>query len=188
MRSTLDSPAVKRLLLAALWLAGCTQTVVVGSRYVKSERIAAGAAANLVVTIADEPALAGTTLQVPTGALASDTTLTLELGSTDIADDPSGPVAVWGPSGTTFATPATLSLPFTLPADATTSELEVEVLEDNGTRITLPNSALVIDTTNRLVRFSVSGFTRFQPKRHRPCTSNAKCNSGQFCLAGDCVP
>lgn len=141
----------------------CGTEKTVGSRFVKSELISATRGGSIGVTQAEEPALAGTTLAVPPSALLVDSRLTLELGLTDLSSTPRGPVAIWGPSGTTFSPEAKLTMPIVLQSADEASLLEIVVEEENGTRFVIPNEQLTIDTTAHLVTFSVKGFTRFQP-------------------------
>lgn len=140
----------------------CGTEKTVGSRFVKSELISASRGGSIGVSQAEEPALAGTTLAVPPNALGQDARLTLELGLTDLSSSPRGPVAVWGPSGTTFTTPARLTMPLLVNADEA-HLIEIVVEEGDGTRFVIPNDQLTIDTSAKLVTFSVKGFTRFQP-------------------------
>src|SRR5205823_3928495 len=74
--------------------------------------------------------IAGAAVEVPAGALAAPTTITIEPGA-DIGragSAPVGPAAVFGPSGTTFAVPVEVTLPFeaaTLPAGRTAADIVV---------------------------------------------------------------
>jgi hypothetical protein len=143
------------------WACGTDRTV--GSRFVKSELVSAARGGTISVSAGEEPQLAGTRLTVPAGALSADTQLTLELGRAAIAASPRGPVAVWGPSGTTFATPARLTLPVALQGPEEAALLEISVEEADGSRFVIPSSELTVDVGAGLVSFPVKGFTRFQP-------------------------
>ena len=100
---------------ALLVLAACgTQTV--GSRYVKSDNVVASQGKTIAVSDKDSALLAGTSLDIPSGALAQDTVITLEVGVDSLldADTAAGPVTTWGPAGTHFSTPARMTLPLTV--------------------------------------------------------------------------
>ncbi|MBK7861598.1 MAG: hypothetical protein IPJ65_23880 [Archangiaceae bacterium] len=91
-------------------------TQQVGSKYVKTEKISASQGGSLTVAASDSPELAGAKLVIPPGALAADQEITLELGSAPITqggDKAAGQVALWGPSGTRFAMPVEMTLPYT---------------------------------------------------------------------------
>ena len=90
-------------LAACTFIYACGQESNVGSRFVKSEQVAASKGAAISVSAAEEPELAGSALDIPAGALGTDTTITLELGLKAITESPRGPVAIWGPSGTIFS-------------------------------------------------------------------------------------
>src|SRR4051794_39563448 len=95
--------------VAAFALAVSCQPSQIGSRYVKSSNVGP-AGASIEVTDADSHVLAGTRLEVGQGAIANDTTLTLELGVTDlVAHGAAGPVAVWEPSGLEFLQPVKMT-------------------------------------------------------------------------------
>src|SRR5215210_3310785 len=94
--------------IAVVLCCACTPTQQVGSKYVKSEKVTASQGATLTVSAAESPELAGTTLVIEPGALATDTEIQLELGTVSITDDgvkSAGPTALWGPRGTTFSKP-----------------------------------------------------------------------------------
>ncbi|MER2559911.1 MAG: hypothetical protein ABTQ32_04280 [Myxococcaceae bacterium] len=141
----------------------CGQESNVGSRFVKSEQVAASKGAAISVSAAEEPELAGSALDIPAGALGGDTTITLELGLKAITESPRGPVAIWGPSGTVFSKPARMTLPLALLSSAELAQVEVLVEESDGRRFSIPRSELMIDAAAKSVTFSVNGFTRFQP-------------------------
>lgn len=141
----------------------CGQESNVGSRFVKSEQVAASKGAAISVSAAEEPELAGSALDIPAGALGGDTTITLELGLKAITESPRGPVAIWGPSGTVFSKPARMTLPLALLSSAELAQVEILVEESDGRRFSIPRSELMIDAAAKSVTFSVNGFTRFQP-------------------------
>lgn len=154
-------PAVFSVAVVLGYACGTEQTV--GSRFVKSELVSSARGGEIAVAPAEEPALAGAKLSVPPNALAKDATLTLELGMTDVSSAPRGPVAIWGPSGTLFSTPAKLTLPLVLSSPDETASIEIVVEEADGRRFVIPNAELTIDAAGRFVTFPVKGFTRFQP-------------------------
>jgi hypothetical protein len=170
---------------ALLVLAACgTQTV--GSRYVKSENVTVSQGKVIAVSDKDSALLAGTSLEIPSGALSQDTVITLEVGIDNLVDtdDVAGPVAIWGPAGTRFSKPARMTLPLTV--NESGDEIAILVREADGTESELPSSAVTIDAQGRAV-FEVSGFTSFQPLRRRACQTNATCGPRQVCRAGRCV-
>ncbi len=150
-------------LAACTFIYACGQESNVGSRFVKSEQVAASKGAAISVSAAEEPELAGSALDIPAGALGTDTTITLELGLKAITETPRGPVAIWGPSGTIFSKPARMTLPLALTSSAELAQVEILVEESDGRRFFIPRSELMIDAAAKSVTFSVNGFTRFQP-------------------------
>lgn len=157
----------RNLALAAFavctFIYACGQESSVGSRFVKSEQVAASKGAAISVSAAEEPALAGLALDIPAGSLGADTTITLELGLKAITEQPRGPVAIWGPSGTVFSKPARMTLPLSLSSSDELAQLEILVEESDGRRFSIPRSELMVDAAAKSVTFSVNGFTRFQP-------------------------
>ena len=171
---------------ALLVLAACdTQTV--GSRYVKSENVGASQGKTIAVSDKDSALLAGTSLDIPSGALAQDTVITLEVGVDSLldADTAAGPVTTWGPAGTHFSKPARMTVPLTV--NESGDEISVLVREADGTQFELPSSAVTLDAQGRAT-FTIDGFTSFQPMRRRPCMANAQCAQGQVCRNGRCRP
>src|SRR5450432_3785038 len=99
MGATMQTHICRRLLLAAVLCCSCSNTQGLGSRYVAEQTVTASQGGTLTVAAADSPELAGTQLQIPAGALAADTHITLELGSTALVqghDHVAGVVAIWG--------------------------------------------------------------------------------------------
>jgi Cys-rich repeat protein len=171
-------------------LSACGPVENAGSRYVVSQHVAASQGALISVARSGAPALDGTVLDVPAGALKADTTLTLELGPEPItatAAQAAGPVAVWGPSGTVFSVPAELTLPYTLTGTQSASRLYVQVQEQDGTRSIVAHDKLTVDPATKTIRFAVAGFTSFQPGvAPAECQTNADCVTGEVCVAGQC--
>lgn len=120
----------------------CGQESTVGSRFVKSEQVAASKGAAISVSATEEAELAGSALDIPAGALGADTTITLELGLKAITESPRGPVAIWGPSGTIFSKPARMTLPLAL---ASSAELAGRDSRGGVRRAALHHSALGAD-------------------------------------------
>jgi PKD repeat protein len=118
------------------------------------------------VSSSESAELFGASIVVPPAALAGDTTITVALGLASIVGpgaEAAGPVAVWGPPGTRFRAPATMTLPYRLPAGRSARGLFVQVLESDGKRVAIEQPALQVDAAQRLVRFPVQGFSAFQP-------------------------
>jgi hypothetical protein len=162
MKHRLGIPVVL-LSLVVMVANACGVDSTVGSRFVKSERVAASKGAAISVSATEEPELAGTSLDVPPGALATDTTLTLELGLKPLTGNARGPVAIWGPAGTLFSSPVRMTLPLAMTTSSEVGLIEIQVEEADGRRFTIPNSELTVDATGTSVSFKVNGFTRFQP-------------------------
>ena len=174
------------------WL-GCSSQLPVGSKFVKSVPVAAAQGATITVSKSDDPLLAGTVLVIPAGALAADTTITITeglpvtlAGSTPTA---AGPVAQFGPSGTVFAKPVSITLPFTLGAGQTSSMLGVVGVEaDDQTNLVFGNADLTITAATSTLSFAASGFTRFGAILGAPvCPASLRCCDGQ-CSPNDVCP
>ena len=123
---------------AAACLACGTGTEQVGSRYVKSVMVPAATGATITVLANESGDLAGTVLDVPRGALARDTRLTLELGFAPVLSRPDeavGPPAIWGPAGMPFNPAARMTLPLWPGCNVIGKELYVEVVEPDGHRV-----------------------------------------------------
>ncbi len=180
-----------RTLRTTLWccavvaLAGCGPSQV-GSRFVKSQDVKAAQGAVIEVDAADSSALQGTRLALPGGALAHDTTITLELGSANLVAPSAvaSPVAVWEPSGLQFSQPATLTLPIDLPVGSDTSHLNIAVQEADGTTFRIPHNDLTISASR--VTFQIDGFTSFQANTQATCSTDSDCASGESCVNGGC--
>jgi hypothetical protein len=157
----LEVPVV--VLAVGLLAHACGTERTVGSRFVKSVRVVASRGAIISVSASEEPALAGTHLEIPPGALSADTTVTLELGLKPITEASRGPVAIWGPAGVVFSSPVRMTLPLALSNDTERSLVGVQVEEADGRRFTIPTSAVFVEASGSAVSFTVNGFTRFQP-------------------------
>jgi hypothetical protein len=150
-------------LIGTAVLAGCTgRSEMLASRYVKKQVIPASAGGTLTVSTSDSQMLAGLQIVVPPGALAADTELTVAYGTASPAGSASaGPSVDLGPDGTRFQVPATITVPFALPAGATQRQLVVDAIESNRQTYRIANSALTV--SGSFVSFGVNGFTQFQP-------------------------
>jgi hypothetical protein len=125
---------------------------------------------SLVVTASDSSTLAGTSVEVPPGALARDTVITVGpgVGSLVPLAQTAGYLVDLGPQGTAFDPSATVTLPFTFQHQAQVTQLVVDVLEADGTGYQIANSRLAIDggtapNTVGFVSFAVSRFSQFEP-------------------------
>jgi len=159
-----------------------------GSVHVKSALIEAAAGGSIEVTALDDYApFIGTKLQVPPGALAADTKITIDVYSNSLMDedaDAVGPAVEFGPSGTTFSEPVQVTLPLTEGLDAELAR--VYVRHGDGTREVLLAEQITVDAANNVLRFSVQHFTTYHPGRARGACRHVTCPSGQTCRGGQC--
>ena len=145
-------------------LAACNTQVTVGSRYAKSQRVLALTGGSVTVTMADDPALAGTSVQIPPNALSRDTTITiaeaaplpLPTGATAL-----GPAAELGPSDATFAQPITIVLPCRPSNGQGAGGLSVEGLDSAGATIRVSGSDITVDAAAGTVAFNTSRLVTF---------------------------
>jgi hypothetical protein len=167
---------------------GTGEPTQLGSIHVKSQQVTAAAGATMEITAAEHAELAGTKLVIPAGALQSDTKITIGIDPDALTDEDSevsGPVVVFGPSGTTFSAPAELSIPYSGLAEE--DLIRVVVREDSGAFHVLMPEHLTFDAATKTVRFRVEHFTRFQSRRaRRPC-AHLNCPSNT-CRRGRCQP
>lgn len=118
--------------------------------------------------------LANTSITIPSGALKSATTITIAQVTSGTGLSSDVLVADIGPTGTTFATPATVTIDYSsayltdinlLPADADTTHLKVVAMDPGVANETLPTTS--VDATNHTVSaktthlsdFAVLGYT-----------------------------
>jgi hypothetical protein len=104
-----------RACVPLLLLAACNDRMQVGSVHVKSGEIDAAAGGSLVVTAADHPQLAGTSITFPPGALAANTRVAIGLSEADLLRDgtrPDGPALYFAPVDTALRAPTTITVPF----------------------------------------------------------------------------
>ncbi|MFT3837283.1 MAG: hypothetical protein QM723_09840 [Myxococcaceae bacterium] len=172
------------LTCCCLALLACGPSMV-GSKFVKSQDVKANQGAVIEVSKSDSSVLNGTKLQVPAGALASDVTITLELGLKDLVNsNAASPVTTWKPDGLHFTTPATLTLPLTIAQGQSTDHLNIQVQEANGTTFRIPRSDLTIVGSS--VTFKIDGFTSFQANTQNACMTDSDCSMGEQCVNGGC--
>lgn len=103
-----------RACVSLLLLAACNDQMQVGSVHVKSGEIDAAAGGSLVVTAADHPQLAGTSIAFPPGALPASTRVAIGFSDASLLRDdtrPDGPALYFAPVGTALRAPATITVP-----------------------------------------------------------------------------
>ena len=182
-----------------LTLAGLFGTVAcgdealeLGSRFLKSETISASAGGGFVVTEADSTEFAGVAIDVPAGALADETTITVA-PSDDLAVEEDvqwvGPAMDFGPDGTEFSTPVTVTL--RVDSDLGEDDPVVRVVSADGTSEWIEAADIMVNGDDTW-SFPVDHFTSFQPGRRfrNPnlpetscsCAPSAVCISGAFCV------
>jgi hypothetical protein len=179
------SARVAPLFFATLLLA-CVQqsTANLGSMHVKSQRISALTGGTIEVTTADQqahptPSIAGTKIEIPAGALDTDTTITVDLGPASIMPAKAhtvGPAVELGPTPHTFSKPVTVSIPYQ--SDIHAKRLRIFTLEPSGARSVLRGSDLTLDRDKKLVQFQTTHFTSFQCGEDDP----------EPCDVGECGP
>jgi hypothetical protein len=152
-------------LMAYCSAAACgTSSFNVGSKFIKSQSILAAQGGILSVGPSESATYAGTQIEIPPNALAQDATITVAEGipvklPTD--GQVAGPVADFGPAGTSFSTQVLIRIPFVL-SGLGSSALEVQAVASDGTVIgTIANSALEIDAVHGTVSFLVSALASF---------------------------
>jgi hypothetical protein len=175
------------LLSVSLSAGGCSRSGDLGSRFVKSQRIVALEGGTVAVSKDESPELAGTRLVIPPGALAADTTVTLDLSTRAVIPSgarTAGPTAEWGPSGTALSIPAELTLPYRLGIWQASGDLFFAV-EHAGGSAELRPPLLSAEPATGLALAAISELGRVQPGAARLCGSDPEC-PGMRCLAGEC--
>jgi 6-phosphogluconolactonase (cycloisomerase 2 family)/uncharacterized protein YjdB len=108
----------------------------------------------------------GTAVTIPAGALASTVTISIAAGS-DVggaSDSILGPAAHFGPGGTPFAAPVTVTLPLTSGLPAGHSAAEVIVLErDDASGAVRRLRPASLDLATGRVTVQTTSFSTFQP-------------------------
>jgi hypothetical protein len=119
--------------------------------------------AEISITNNGDPMLAGTTLTIPSGALTTDQTITIERGTDQAKPGQTalGPSVRFLPDGLTFATPATLKLPFNKASLMPGQTVIVAVTSTSG-RTEMSGSGVVVDTETGIVTIAISHFTDYQ--------------------------
>jgi Cys-rich repeat protein len=180
--------SMKRALVAVaglLALAACGPNMI-GSRYVKSQEVGAGQSALITVSAAESPELAGTRMDIPVGALGATTTVTVELGLSSIlgSELAAGPVAVFGPAGTTFSGDVIVSLPVT--GIGTTDDISIVVEDEAGLSSEIDANQVALNAERNIATFRIRRLATFQPRRRVACNANSQCAMGLVCVNGRC--
>jgi len=180
-----------RSCIGLAFVAACgDDSMELGSRYLQSELVTADSGGRFTVTESDSEAFAGVGIDVPAGAVAEDTTITVAPSRDLVAVDDAewvGPAVEFGPSGLVFATPvtATLRVDLSLGDDRPA----VRVVSADGAAEWIDAADITINA-DETWSFPVSHFTTFQPAG-RPqtpaCTADADCASGDWCVRGACT-
>jgi Cys-rich repeat protein len=186
-RTTTITLATLTVISAAL-ACGDESGMQIASRYVKSETIGSSGG-QVMVAETDSQSLAGVALDIPAGALAEDTRITIEpVDDLALQSDVewAGPAVRFGPDGLQFDQPASMTL--TLGQSLDGFEPAVRAISADGTAEWIES---VTDNGDGTVSFAVEHFTRFQPGRRAPppeCTSDRDCSPSETCDAGTCTP
>lgn len=170
-------------------LAGCQQSYPLASRYIKSVPVQASQGALVTVEASESEELAGTSINIPAGALDRDTTVTVELGLEGLASGPDtsvSRVAVWGPAGTKLSAPAEVVLPFSLPATESADGLRVNMLRGDGQKVALDRVAFTVDGANQAARFRLEELAALEVEVSH-CGELHPCAEGKTCREGTCV-
>lgn len=144
--------------LSLIALVCCGSPVIPG--LVKSQSIGSGGG-TITISDSESSTLAGTSITIPAGALKSSVNITIALSSQPVTPTgavAAGPVVEFGPDGTTFAQPASITIPLQLPEGDETWHVSVEAVESNGMSLNLPGD---VSYDQKSVAFQASGFTRF---------------------------
>lgn len=172
-------------------LVGCGKggQVLLGSVHVKSSLIEAGTGGRLAVLPEDSADLAGTLVQIPPNALSQDTKITIGVArdSSILHDDgePAGIAVSFGPDGTTFATPARITIPFGVIRDL--RRVRIYARQANGaTSVLLPNQ-LFLNMGEKLVSFDVQHFTDYQCGNASDACTGVRCADNVTCRNGECT-
>lgn len=179
-------------LLPALALAaacGTQDAENLGSVHVKSALISAAAGGELAVTAQDYAPFAGVKVQFPAGALAQDTKITVDIGAASLMDEDAtsvGPVVELGPSGTTFSTPVTITLPVSSAFEADLARVYVK--HGDGTREVIVPASITYDAEAGTMVFSVSHFTTYEPGRSHDRCRHHQCPDPTECTPEECDP
>lgn len=179
--------------LALCCAAACDSNQTVGSRYAKSALVRAAPGGAVTVTAEDDATLAGASVQIPPGALAADTTITIaEANPLTLPEGASacGPAVEFGPGDAGFSHPVTIVLPFRLAAGQGADGLAVQAIDGTGAVVRVWGPDLLIDADAGTVAFTASHLLRCGPVWGRPDAGvcppgRALCGS---CGNGLCLP
>jgi hypothetical protein len=141
---------------------GCDDSRLAASRYVKRMHVLASTGGVIEITADESRELAGTRLIIGPGALAVDTTITVELRSRPVARSPAGPVVAFGPPGTELRSDARLALPADTTAAASGEPLILEAQDEDGQRWILSRRDMAVDVTGALGHVNVRRLAAFQ--------------------------
>jgi hypothetical protein len=131
--------------------------------------------------------LAGVVLTVPANALGGDTQITamLAIAAPSTGFSVTGVAVQFGPAGTVFNPPATLTLPYDparVPVGASLADSIVEHLSPSGTLTQLTPTA--IDTTNHTVTVSIGGFSAYWTALPTPGSGGEQVDTTEYLLFG----
>jgi len=125
-------------------------------------------------------ALAGTRIEIPAGALQQDTEITIAPTDAPLSQTATGPALSFGPDGTQFNTPITITLP-----TSAAGAVQIFVRNADTTTELIPASQVTLDEITGRARFNVSHFTDFEAQEVA-CAADADCPAGNLCASGVC--
>ncbi len=163
----------------------CTNDDVtpVGSVRVKSQKISATQGGTMRILVEDDAQLAGTRIDIPPGALATDTEVWLSRSDRDVEIEGAtvaGPALQFGPEGTPLSTAARVTVPY----DGN-SVVRIHLRDSQGNTQVVPTAALSVSRANHLVSFDLSALLEMAPAVVN-CTASADCPAGFACVDALC--
>jgi ZU5 domain len=180
-------------IVALCCIAACNTNQSVGSKYALTKTVSAVNGDTLTVTADEDSTLAGTSIQIPPGALATDTKITIaEATPLTLASGASaaGPAVELGPTDVSFSHPVTIVLPFKLASGQGVDGLAIQGLDSDGTTLHVSSGDLQIDVAAGTVAFTASHLFNCGPVWGPP--TGGVCPSGETfcgcCGNGTCVP
>ncbi len=127
----------------------------------------------------------GVSIEIPPGALVSDTSITVTITPSatppDNANWASAPYT-FGPAGTHFVIPITITLPFTLPEGAKATHVGIATAADGSNDYVALETRLVDDTHVQAVTTHFSKYGAYLAK----CKFTSDCALGLVCDNGYC--
>jgi hypothetical protein len=119
--------------------------------------------AEISISAAGDPTLAGTTLLIPAGALPAATLITVAVGANQaaIGETPLGPSVRFTPDGLQFAKPATLTLPY-VPAEQPARTAIAVAVTTAGRKSESSGGMITVDATAGTVALDIMHFTDYQ--------------------------